>query len=220
MPNWLAIYRNSTGQELRIPLTESNKQFFLETESGKSEPFRAKIKDCNLGELTHIRTVAVADEPPQPFDPIRAESIKTLEQKLAAFPTLDLQGFLAKETKLRFAIDRDFAGASLEQIQEWAALVESEAERLKEERKRAEPPPTFERFQLARSFRGRYYGDLFIDNSYEDGSPQNGWNAIWLCRCAKCEASGPPPRTVEAQTLLEMEVKFRPLYSCEKPCRK
>jgi hypothetical protein len=220
MSNFVAVYKNSQG-ELSIPLVESGGKFFLEAETGQLRPYAATISDAKLGELQHLRTVEVKPEPPMPSDPARDAARAELSAKLERFPTSHLNDFLSRETAFKKAIDakNDFATAKLPSLVRWSKSIDDEIGRLERERKQLIPPPVFERFHLTRDFRGKYFGDLFIENSQEDGCTGNGWNATWFCRCSKCEASGPPPRTIRAQTILEMEVQYRPMYSCQRPCR-
>jgi hypothetical protein len=216
MTQWTAIYRNATKQEIQIPLTESNGQFFLETESGKSEPFRATIQDRNLGELAHVRTIAVAEEAPQPFDPARAEEIKTLHAKLAAFPTLDLQRFLSEETKLRAAIDRDFAGVSLETLTAWNALIDRTIKELAAARKAAIPEPVFSQEERRRRFTGKSCGDLFFEEEQIPSNASNDWNGTFGVQCQRCRTL--QGYTIRSVDILRMQQGFLPQWKCGDPC--
>lgn len=218
---WTAIYKNAAGVEVEVPVVENGSGFLLETETGQLQPYTTVLQDARLGELKHVRTERIPEQVPLPSDPIRDGARAELHQKLGRFPSEHLANFLNGQNALKKALDRkdNFAAASLAALIRWSTAIDAEIERLAAARKAATPPPVFDKFHLTRSFRGKYYGDLFIEKSREDGCTENGWNATWWARCSKCEKDGPSPRYVTAQTILEWECGYREKFVCQQPCR-
>jgi hypothetical protein len=166
MSNFVAVYENEKG-EIRVPLVESGKKFYLESEQGKLEDFVPVLKDAALGEVRHVRTIAAELPVPMPYDAQREELLSALDATIRRIPTTDFDPFLNREAKLKRAVNAQFAGTTTDQLAAFVALIDGEKERLAAVRKAAIPPPTFERFALTRTFTGRYFGDLFIETVYQ-----------------------------------------------------
>jgi hypothetical protein len=215
-----AEYETTDKTIIEVPLIGTK---LIELPDGRVVDFNDPINDSKYGVLKYIKIVQIPDPLPQPYSPIRAEAIKTLLAGLARYPGDDHQGLLKRNPRLKTAIDRDFLGVSIEAIQGWTDIVQSEAEERKQERIRATPPPVFSQFQLTRDlYHGRGdFGDLKVDGP---GPKQHGTPAAsfedceWWCYCSKCERQGLQMRFVPARILLEIECGFRPKYECEGPC--
>jgi hypothetical protein len=205
---WEAVYKNEKG-EIRVPLVESGKKFYLESEGGTLEDFVPVLKDAALGEVRHVKTIAANNPAPMPYDPAREKSIEVFKQKLrTAFKSNEsFQAFLNAEAKLRRAIDNNFDGVPISTIQEWSTRI-GEAT--------AEPDFTIE--EKRRRFTGQEIGDLFIENETIASSASNNWNGEYGVRCQRCrQLTG---YTIKVLDILKMQRGLIPLWKCAYPCWK
>jgi hypothetical protein len=218
---YIAIFESASKEAVEIPLIQNGGTFLLETTDGRLVEFSETLKDAKHGAIRWRKTVQTPDPMPAPFSPVRAEAIKNLHVAISRFPNDQLQGFFNKNPRIRTAIDLKFVGASVERLDEFTRLITAETERIRKERKAAEPPPEFERGELTRDFRRSRasYGDLTIENLRTPGTQEMRWkDATWFVRC-KCEKEGPTTRWATAQVLLQMEDGFTPRWKCGNPCR-
>lgn len=215
---WEAVYKSNRGQEVRIPLVEDGTgKVFVETKSGRLEPYTVTLEDKKLGHLVHFRTERIAEQPPMPSSPELEAAIQTLKQRLYQFPTLQLNEFVNKQPGLKTALDKDFAGVPIEKIQKWITLADEKIAADEAAKKAARPKPIFEVEARRRNFMGTRLGSLFVEENVTPSSRENSWNGTFKVRCDQCKTLF---GTIRVEHILEMQSGWRDPFVCGQPCVK
>jgi hypothetical protein len=207
-----------------LPLTQYGTKRVVEMEDGRLADFDDPSSYAKYGLERWIKTIQDPDTLPTPCDPCHAEAIKELRAALNRFPSDEYQRFLNENPRLETALRKDFDGMTPEKVRELTSVIDTERERIKEERRRAEPPPSLGRYELTKNFyhcRGDF-GHLGIDGpepkqygtaaaSFED--------CEWYVFCRICEQPGQYTRYTTARVLAEMEIGYSPKFKCQGPCK-
>jgi hypothetical protein len=217
-------FETTDKQIVELPLLQIGTRRMVEMEDGRLADFDEPSSYAKYRLKRWVKTIEVPDPLPEPFDPQRAEAIKELREALNRFPSGEYQRFVNENPRLETALRKGFHGMTPEKVRELTSLIETERERVKQERTRAIPPPTLSQFQLTKSFyhSRAEYGDLKIDGPEpkQYGTAANNFeDCEWWCYCGRCEKPGQQTRYVSARVLLEMECAYRGKFDCQRPCK-